>query len=103
MLEPGFVERVLAEGIFLNDVPGRFTQGYGVRPEDVGPFFAGYGFEVLTLLSSESLTVGLEGVLPALLADAQLAEIVFDLTTRCATDPSLLGLANHLLYVGRRA
>ncbi len=103
VLDPSFVERVLEDGVFLNDVPGRFTQGYGVRPEEVGPFFAGYQFEQLALLSSESLTVGLEGALPALLADARLAEIVLELPQRWATDPSVLGLPNHLLYVGRRS
>jgi len=33
LLEPGFVARVLEDGVFSNDVPGRFTFGYGARPE----------------------------------------------------------------------
>ena len=102
LLEPDFLERVLDEGVFLNDVPGRFTQGAGVEPSAVGPFFAGCGFESLALLSAESLTVGLESELPALLGDPALAPLVRQLAVEHAVDPSLLGLARHLLYVGRR-
>ncbi len=39
LTQPGFVPRLLEDGVFINDIPGRFTHGYGVRPEDVGPFF----------------------------------------------------------------
>ena len=56
-----------------------------------------------SLSTSGSLTVGLEGALPALLADAHLAEIVLEVAQRWAADPSVLGLANPLLYVGRRS
>jgi SAM-dependent methyltransferase len=102
LFEPGFVARVLEDGVFSNDVPGRFTTGYGARTEEIGPFFAGFGFEQLTLLSAESLTVGLEAILPELLGDARLREIVLQLAVQAAADPSILGLARHLLYVGRR-
>jgi S-adenosylmethionine-dependent methyltransferase len=107
-LEPGFVERVLHDGVFVNDVPGRFTQGYGVQLDEVGPLdafarsFARFGFEQLALLSAESLTVGLEAALPELRADEALAKVVFELATGHAGDPSIFGLARHVLYVGRR-
>src|SRR5438874_1992473 len=73
LLDAGFLERVLGDGVFVNDVPGRFTQGYGVRLGEVEPFFARFGFEQLALLSAESVTVGLESELPALLGDPELA------------------------------
>src|SRR5438094_79969 len=79
LLELGFLERILADGVFRNDVPGRFTEGYGVRPEEVEPFFTGFGFELLALLSTESLTVGLESELPTLLGDPTLARVVLKL------------------------
>jgi SAM-dependent methyltransferase len=101
LLEPGFNQRVLHDGVFVNDVPGRFTQGYGVKLEEVGPFFSRFGFEQVALLSAESLTVGLETVLPELLADEALHQLVFELAIGHAGDPSILGLARHLLYVGR--
>ncbi|TME26653.1 MAG: hypothetical protein E6I75_26040 [Chloroflexi bacterium] len=102
LLDAGFLERVRDDGVFINDVPGRFTQGYGVRLEDVEPFFANFGFEQLALLSAESLTIGLESELPALLGDAVLAGLVQKLAIDHAGDPGILGLARHLQYVGRR-
>ena len=99
--DPGFLERVLHQGIFVNGVPGRFTQGYGVRPDDVGPFFRGFGFEQLALLSTESLTVGVESELPVLLKDPVLARAVLQLAIDHAGDPGILDLARHLMYVGR--
>jgi len=101
LLDAGFLERVRDDGVFINDVPGRFTQGYGVRLEDVEPFFANFGFEQLALLSAESLTIGLESELPALLGDAVQAGLVQKLAIDHAGDPGILGLARHLLYVGR--
>jgi ubiquinone/menaquinone biosynthesis C-methylase UbiE len=102
LLDAGFLDRVLGDGVFVNDVPGRFTQGYGVRLEEVEPFFAKFGFEQLALLSAESLTIGLESELPSLLGDAVLARLVHQLAISHASDPGILGLARHLLYVGGR-
>jgi len=102
LLEPGFLDRLLTDGAFFNDVPGRFTSGYGVRPDEVGPFFQGVGLDLLMLLSTESITVGLQEALPDLLADSTLADVVLNLAIQYAAEPSMLGAANHLLYVGCR-
>lgn len=102
LFQPGFVEQLLGDGTFFNDVPGRFTHGYGVQPEEIAPFFESVGLDSLELLSAESITVGLQDELPALLSDPPLAELVCRFALQYAADPSLLGLANHLLYVGRR-
>ena len=101
LAEPAFVARVLDEGVFLNDVPGRFTGGYGVRPEEVAPFFAQYGLQVRALLAAESIVPDLQGDL-AMLASSDTAayEAMLDLLLRVAGDPSIHGLVNHLLYVG---
>lgn len=104
LADPAFVRRALAEGVFVNDVPGRFTGGYGVRPEEVAPFFARAGFAQLALLSCESVAPDLQGELAALAASdpaahAALLDTLFD----AAGDPSILGLANHLLYIGEKA
>ena len=37
LAQPDFVARLLDDGVFANDIPGRFTDGYGVRPEEVAP------------------------------------------------------------------
>ena len=102
LLQPHFVEQLLVDGAFFNDVPGRFTHGYGARPEEVGPFFDQMGFDMLALLSTESITVGLQDALPDLLADESLAAVVLSLAIKYAQEPSILGFAHHLLYVGRR-
>jgi ubiquinone/menaquinone biosynthesis C-methylase UbiE len=102
LLQPGFVEQLLDEGALFNDVPGRFTHGYGARPEEIAPFFETVGLHLLELLSTESITVGLQDALPGLLAEPPLAELLLTLAIRYAAYPSVLGLANHLLYVGRR-
>lgn len=101
---PMFVQRVLTEGIFINDVPNRFTGGYGVRPEEVEPFFARSGFAQVALLSCESIVPDLQREMAALAASDPAAHgALLDTLFDAASDPSILGLANHLLYIGRRA
>ena len=57
LAQPAFIKRVLDEGVFINGVPGRFTDGYGALPEDVPPFFEQHGFTTLTLLAAEGIAV----------------------------------------------
>jgi len=99
---PDFLARVLTAGVFVNDVPGRFTGGYGFRPEEIAPFFAAHGFAQLTLLASESAAPDLQGQLAEL---AHAAPATYEATLGAllavATEPSILGMASHLLYVGR--
>ncbi len=103
LASPAFVARVLDDGVFENDVPGRFTGGYGVRPEEVAPFFAQYGFEARALLAAESIVSDLQEPLAALQTDNPHAyEVMMDAVVRAADDPGILGLANHLLYIGER-
>jgi SAM-dependent methyltransferase len=100
--QPVWVARLLEEGVFENDVAGRFTEGYGARPEEIPPFFSEHGFEMQTLLSSEGISIGLQTMLPDLAQDDALFQKTVDLIVETAAEPSILGLANHLLYVGRR-
>jgi SAM-dependent methyltransferase len=101
---PEFVARLLHDGVFENDVPGRFTGGYGVRPEEVAPFFARHGFTARDLLATESIVPDLQEALAALAADDLVAyRATLDVIVRLAGDPSILGLANHLLYVGQKS
>ncbi len=106
LADPAFVARVLDDGVFLNDVPGRFTGGYGVRPDEVAPFFARHGFDTLALLSTTGMATdpALQGALADLAAsDPETYQAAFDLIARTAGDPAILGTSNHLLYVGRRS
>jgi len=101
---PAFVARVLDDGVFENDIPGRFTGGYGVWPADVEPFFARHGFDARALLAAESIIPDLQEALAALAcSDPDAHRATMDTLVRVAGDPSILGLANHLLYVGQKA
>jgi hypothetical protein len=98
------VARVLDDGVFINDLPGRFTGGYGVRPEEVAPFFARHGFTKLALLACEGIAVGLEDALAELAGSNPAAyQAALDVVVRTAADPSILGMSNHLLYLGRKS
>jgi len=100
---PSFVARLLDDGVFENDVPGRFTGGYGVRPEEIAPFFARHGFIALALLATESIVPDLQEQLAALAVDnPEARRTMLHTLMRVADDPSILGLANHLLYVGQK-
>lgn len=101
---PSFVARVLDDGVFENDIPGRFTGGYGTRPENIAPFFARHGFIAQALLATESIVLDLQEELAALAVDnLEAHRAMLDTLVRVAGDPSILGMANHLLYVGERA
>ena len=103
LAQPDFIDRLLNEGVFINDVPGRFTDGYGVVSEEVSPFFEQHGFTTLALLSAEGIAVNSQRALSELAtSDPTLYQAALDVVMRTADDPSILGMANHLLYVGRR-
>ncbi len=103
LAQPDFIERILKEGVFINDVPGRFTDGFGVLPEEVSPFFEQHGFTTLALLSAEGIAVNNQRALSELAtSDPALYQAALDVVMRTADDPSILGMANHLLYAGRR-
>lgn len=103
LTQPDFMERLLNEGVFINDVPGRFTEGYGALPEEVSPFFERHGFTTLALLSAEGIAVNSQRAFSELASsDPAAYQAAMDVVIQTAGDPSILGMANHLLYVGRR-
>ncbi|MYD50526.1 MAG: class I SAM-dependent methyltransferase [Dehalococcoidia bacterium] len=103
LAQPDFLERVLSEGVFINDLPGRFTDAYGVLPEEVSPFFEQHGFTTLALLSAEGIAVNSQRALSDLASsDPTAYQTALDVIIQTAGDPCILGMANHLLYVGRR-
>jgi ubiquinone/menaquinone biosynthesis C-methylase UbiE len=104
LLDANWVARLLDTGAFDNDRPGRFDHGYGARPEEIGPFFEGFGFEQLDLLSLEGVSPGIQPALEDISKeDHDLNAAVIHIIDRAARDPSIFGMANHLLYVGRLA
>jgi ubiquinone/menaquinone biosynthesis C-methylase UbiE len=102
LLERSWIEHLLRSGAFDNDVVGRFDHGYGARPEEIAPFLAKHGFDQLELIAAEGLTTGLQEVMSGL-TDPALKSAVLDVIELTASEPSILGLASHLLYVGRKS
>jgi S-adenosylmethionine-dependent methyltransferase len=98
-----FVTQLLEHGVFVNDLPGRFTGGHGVRPEGVAPFFERHGFITRTLLACEGFVPDLQDELAHLQKSEPAAyEQALDLILRTAADPSILGLSAHLLYIAKK-
>lgn len=103
LAQPDFVSRLLEDGVFINDIPGRFTDGYGVCPGEVAPFFEDHGLRTLALLAAESIVPDLQQALVDMAeSDPATYQAAFDLIVRTASEPSILGMAAHLLYVGRK-
>lgn len=103
ILQPEWISALMEKGIFENDAPGRFTGGYGVRPEEVAPFFEKHGFTTEKLLALEGFSAGLESVLAQLAdEDPSLYGRVLQLIIDTADDASILGMSLHLLYVARK-
>lgn len=95
------VRRLLVDGVYTNDEPGRFTAAYLFRPDEVVPFFEAHGFLTRRLMASQSFLHLIQEQVAELrerdeTAHRALLEIAYD----AATDPSILGLAGHLLYAG---
>ena len=98
-----FIERVLTDGIFENDIPGRFTSGYGVNPEEVEAFFDKRGFTKIGLYAAQGIAVGIQRSLHELAEnDPETYKAALDLIVRTSDNPSILGMAAHLLYIGRK-
>lgn len=103
LLQPAWVAQLLSEGIFENDVPGRFTHGYGARPEEIAPFFSQFGLATIALHAAESITGGLQGAITDLAtSDPGAYEAALNILIETASDPSILGLGTHLVYIGRK-
>ena len=98
-----FVDDLKSHGIFHNDVPGRFNSGYGFRPAEIAPYFEELGLTTVTLVSTHGYASGMEETIVALRDEHPTAyEVAMRLLIDTADDPSLFGLAGHLLYVGTK-
>ncbi len=101
--DPEWLRRVLDEGIFENEVPGRFSLGYGAEPGEIEGLLEGHGFAVAETLAAESLSLGVEHEVGEMLAAGDGSAVaVRRLMIRLAGDARLLGSAGHLLLVAQR-
>lgn len=98
---PELAAEILDHGRFDDPRPGRFTGAHLVDPADVAPFFARHGFETLRLMASQGPLATLQADVAALAErDPARHRDLLEYAWRVAGDPSILGLAGHLLYIG---
>jgi SAM-dependent methyltransferase len=96
------VRRALEDGVYRNDEPGRFTEAYLHRPAEVAPLFEASGFATVRIMASQSfLYLAQEQLAELRERDAGAYDAVLDMAYAASTDPSILGLAGHILYAGR--
>ena len=96
------VRRGMADGVYRNPEPGRFTDAYLFAPAEVTPFFESGGFETIRLMASQGFLYLVQEELADLRErDEPAHEALLEMAYQAATDPSLLGMSGHLLYAGR--
>jgi len=101
ILQADWILQLMEEGIFQNDVPGRFTHGFGFSVEEIAPFFESFGLSTDVLLAAEGFSAGLESSISELtLENPSLYEEILRIIIENASDPSILGMSLHVLYVG---
>jgi S-adenosylmethionine-dependent methyltransferase len=104
LLNDGWVRRLLDDGLFENEVPGRFSLGYGVEPGEVDGLFERHGFDRVELIAAESASLGLEIEVGNILEESgPLGERLKGLLVELSADDGLAAGAQHLIYVGRKA
>ncbi len=72
-------------------------------PTEVGDFFAEHGFKKIGLYAAEGITIGIQESLHELAEnDPETYKAALAVIIETADDPSILGMAAHLLYIGRK-
>ncbi|PFG05373.1 methyltransferase family protein [Bacillus sp. es.034] len=90
-------------GCFNHADEGRFTGAYYFEIEDINPFMEENGFETIELIGSNAGTVLNQGNWNYWREKGgdEVRKII-DLIIERATDPYILGISSHLLYIGRK-
>ncbi len=97
------VKRWHYEHVMDFPVAGIFSPAWVVHPRDVPPLMERRGFRTVELVSSQSLAGDVQAHL-ALFAERQpeLYKWVLDELVELANDPTIIGSAWHLLYIGEK-
>lgn len=97
------VKRWHEEGVFISPVPGIFTDSYAFHPSDVVPFMESSGFQTLDFISSQSIAADRQKDLAAFAErQPELYPWVMENLIELANEPTAVGSAWHLLYIGRK-
>jgi ubiquinone/menaquinone biosynthesis C-methylase UbiE len=96
-------EAILDDGV-CRGAAGSLADAYLFRPEEVAPFFEAHGFRTEALLASQGfLALVQEQVAELQERDEAAHAALLDMAAATAADPSIHGVAGHLLYVGTAA
>ncbi|MCM2416275.1 class I SAM-dependent methyltransferase [Streptomyces sp. RKAG290] len=99
----GTVDRILNEGRYDDPRRGRFTGGYLIRPDEVTPLFDEHGFRVRRVLASQGILAWAQPEVAALAErDPDAYQRLLDVAYATAGDPSVHGMAGHLLVIAER-
>ena len=103
LLDAAWMRRLLEDGRFENEIPGKFNLGYGVRPGEIEQLLESQGFATVEVRSAQSLSASApEAVGEILEGGGPLATAVERLMIDLSADESVVGGSGHLLYVGQR-
>ena len=90
-------------GCFDHSDEGRFTGAYYINIAEINPFMEAQGFETVGLIGSNAGTVLNQDNWDYWRSKGeQELKKVIDLIIEKATDPYILGISSHLLYIGRK-
>jgi ubiquinone/menaquinone biosynthesis C-methylase UbiE len=98
------IKEFLRTGIFNHSDKGRFTGAYYFNIEDIKPFMESHGFETLNLIGSTNIGAALspeQWEYWKNRGEHELTQLI-DLLKETATNPYVLGISTHLLYIGRK-
>jgi 2-polyprenyl-3-methyl-5-hydroxy-6-metoxy-1,4-benzoquinol methylase len=97
------VKRWHLDGIMDMPVPGVFSPAHTTHPRDIPPLMTRVGFQTLGLISCQSVAGDVQGHL-SLFKERQpeLYPWVMEELVKLANDPTAIGSAWHLLYIGRK-
>ncbi|MCK5291565.1 MAG: class I SAM-dependent methyltransferase [Thermoplasmata archaeon] len=79
-----------------------FPDAYFFLPEEIPELFNECGVEALQLASCEGLSAHLEEATNALYEDKEKWEKWFQIVLNTCTEPSIVGMGEHILFVGRK-
>ncbi|WP_442602639.1 class I SAM-dependent methyltransferase [Paenibacillus sp. KN14-4R] len=98
------IETFLETGTFNHADEGRFTGAYYFPIEEIKPFMESCGFESVGLIGSSSIVGAMNPEQFDYWRERGEDEFnrVMNLVYKAAADPSILGVASHLLYIGKR-
>ncbi|MFC4323080.1 class I SAM-dependent methyltransferase [Litchfieldia salsa] len=90
-------------GCFNHTEEGRFTGAYYYNIEEINPFMEAYGFDSLELIGSNVGAIfNKENWDYWKNKGEKEVDKIIDLIIEEATDPYILGISSHLLYIGRK-